>query len=173
MPFPTAECGDAVVFYDGTTAHPATATIADPGSGIISLTVANSAMNPPNPSNAYFLKTVPYDATRATTDSWSWPSNTGSNVGNWRVVAGTTATVAATDRFLSFTDDHTRVVTLVVLPAGTQLTFVDTSGSSTAGNTITFTGTPTISATATIVPGTTTTCTLVSDGTNYWLLNKR
>lgn len=165
MPFPTVEIGDAIVYWNGTAALPARATSTVSGS-FISL-IANP-LTAPN----FTVNAAPFDATRATADSWSWPVDTGNLVGNWRVVTGDTATVAATDRYIALSHDHTRVVTLLALPAGTALTFMDTSGSSTSANTITFTGTPTINATATITPGTNTTCTLLSDGANYWLVDR-
>jgi len=162
MPYPTVEIGDTVTFVNNAgVTRPAVAT-STAAAGVISLV-----------SDGVSIHKAPFDATGAQYNSWNWVTNAGSNVGNWNAQGGTTYQVTAADRYIALSDDAARVITLVALPAGATLTFLDTSGSVTSGHTITFTGTPTVHGTATITPGTNKACTLVSDGTDFWLLYKQ
>ncbi len=93
------------------------------------------------------------------------------------VSVGTSSHVtSATDEVIFMSDDAARTASIPgAAPAGTEYTFVDTSGSVTVGHTITITptsGTINGAATAVITPGTNKSVTVISDGTNYFITAK-
>jgi hypothetical protein len=92
--------------------------------------------------------------------------------------AGTTYVASAHDRYILMTDDATRTASVPgASAAGQMFTFVDASGSVNAAHTITVSAASGSinsgsGATAILTPGTSSSLTLVSDGANYWIVDK-
>lgn len=168
MPYPTAETGDVVTYKNNAGVQvPALAASADGGDGLISLFVDD-------PAGAYFVHVVPADQTGALANSWKWPANTGGVVSSYVSKSTTSYVTAATDRYVAMSDDAARTISATIPPAGATLTVVDTSGSSTSAHTITLTAaTGTLHGNGVITPGTNTAMSLLSDGTDLWLLFKQ
>jgi hypothetical protein len=93
------------------------------------------------------------------------------------VVSGSSYTPVVSDSVILMTDDAARTVALPVFGAGTVVTIVDDSGSTTAGHTITVTpasGSVYVGgashATIVVTPATNSSIILLSDGINYYCL---
>jgi hypothetical protein len=166
MPFPTVEVGDPISFYDGTTSRAGQANSTGP--------TIQAWIQPAGAKPGFYLVDVPYDATVATADTWSWPPGSGSSpVPAFNSQSGTSYASTANDRVIGMSDDAARTITPTITPSGTTLLVVDTSGSVTAGHTITFSGGATIHGVATITPGTNKAVEMVSDGTAFWVVFKQ
>lgn len=100
----------------------------------------------------------------------------GGEVVHFNPQAGAAYIALASDQIIGMSDDAIRTVSIPGgSPAGTLYTIKDTSGSVTVGHTITITTTAgNIEGIGSFVitPGTNTSVSVFSDGTNYWIMCK-
>jgi hypothetical protein len=106
-------------------------------------------------------------------------SGSGGYVASNTLVTGSSYTALSSDFVILMNDDAARTLSLPQSPAGQWYIVVDDSGSTTAGHTITISTTAGVlwvaGATASslvITPGTTSTVSVMSDGTNFYLMSR-